>query len=97
MGTCRNRSRSALLARATAGGEGERLRGEILAAASRLLSELDGEDGLTIRGVARADQDNRLARCRQMRRYADAMAAAPTPLSHVGMPELAPQQPNPSG
>ncbi len=34
-------------------GEGERLRGEILAAASRLLSELDGEDGLTIRGVAR--------------------------------------------
>ncbi|MEK8174526.1 TetR/AcrR family transcriptional regulator [Streptomyces sp. M19] len=39
-------------ARATAG-EGERLRGEILAAASRLLSELDGEDGLTIRGVAR--------------------------------------------
>ncbi|WP_223885688.1 TetR/AcrR family transcriptional regulator [Nocardia colli] len=35
-------------------GEGERLRGEILAAASRLLSELDGEDGLTIRGVARA-------------------------------------------
>ncbi|WP_031469508.1 TetR/AcrR family transcriptional regulator [Sciscionella sediminilitoris] len=35
-------------------GEGERLRGEILAAASRLLSGLDGEDGLTIRGVARA-------------------------------------------
>ena len=35
-------------------GEGDRLRGEILAAASRLLSELDGEDGLTIRGVARA-------------------------------------------
>ncbi|SFP25397.1 transcriptional regulator, TetR family [Amycolatopsis rubida] len=35
-------------------GEGERLRGEILAAASRLLSELDGEDALTIRGVARA-------------------------------------------
>ncbi|GAA3556149.1 TetR/AcrR family transcriptional regulator [Amycolatopsis ultiminotia] len=35
-------------------GEGERLRGEILDAASRLLSELDGEDGLTIRGVARA-------------------------------------------
>ncbi|MFD6156464.1 TetR/AcrR family transcriptional regulator [Nocardia sp. NPDC060256] len=35
-------------------GEGERLRGEILAAASRLLSELEGEDGLTIRGVARA-------------------------------------------
>ncbi|WP_206311522.1 helix-turn-helix domain-containing protein [Streptomyces sp. DASNCL29] len=35
-------------------GEGERLRGEILAAASWLLSELDGEDGLTIRGVARA-------------------------------------------
>ncbi|WP_329130450.1 TetR/AcrR family transcriptional regulator [Streptomyces sp. NBC_00670] len=35
-------------------GEGERLRGEILAAASRLLSELGGEDGLTIRGVARA-------------------------------------------
>jgi AcrR family transcriptional regulator len=35
-------------------GEGERLRGEILAAASRLLSELGGEDGLSIRGVARA-------------------------------------------
>ena len=35
-------------------GEGERLRGEILAAASTLLSELDGEDALTIRGVARA-------------------------------------------
>ncbi|WP_409182960.1 TetR/AcrR family transcriptional regulator [Amycolatopsis sp. VS8301801F10] len=35
-------------------GEGERLRGEILAAASRLLSELGGEDALTIRGVARA-------------------------------------------
>ncbi|WP_370940030.1 TetR/AcrR family transcriptional regulator [Amycolatopsis sp. cg13] len=35
-------------------GEGERLRGEILAAASKLLSELDGEDALTIRGVARA-------------------------------------------
>lgn len=35
-------------------GEGERLRGDILAAASRLLSELDGEDALTIRGVARA-------------------------------------------
>ncbi|MBB4685855.1 TetR/AcrR family transcriptional regulator [Amycolatopsis jiangsuensis] len=35
-------------------GEGDRLRGEILDAASRLLSELDGEDGLTIRGVARA-------------------------------------------
>lgn len=35
-------------------GEGERLRGEILEAASRLLSELGGEDGLTIRGVARA-------------------------------------------
>jgi AcrR family transcriptional regulator len=35
-------------------GEGERLRGEILDAASRLLSELGGEDGLTIRGVARA-------------------------------------------
>ncbi|MEV7602829.1 TetR/AcrR family transcriptional regulator [Kitasatospora sp. NPDC089797] len=35
-------------------GEGEQLRGEILAAASRLLSELGGEDGLTIRGVARA-------------------------------------------
>lgn len=34
-------------------GEGDRLRGEILDAASRLLSELDGEDGLTIRGVAR--------------------------------------------
>ena len=35
-------------------GEGERLRGEILAAAARLLAELGGEDGLTIRGVARA-------------------------------------------
>ncbi|KAA9153174.1 TetR/AcrR family transcriptional regulator [Amycolatopsis acidicola] len=35
-------------------GEGERLRGEILDAASRLLSGLGGEDGLTIRGVARA-------------------------------------------
>ncbi len=35
-------------------GEGDRLRGEILAAASRLLSDLGGEDGLTIRGVARA-------------------------------------------
>jgi AcrR family transcriptional regulator len=35
-------------------GEGERLRGEILAAAGRLLAELGGEDGLTIRGVARA-------------------------------------------
>jgi AcrR family transcriptional regulator len=35
-------------------GEGDRLRVEILDAASRLLSELGGEDGLTIRGVARA-------------------------------------------
>jgi AcrR family transcriptional regulator len=35
-------------------GEGDRLRVEILTAASRLLSELGGEDGLTIRGVARA-------------------------------------------
>ncbi|MFD5079332.1 TetR/AcrR family transcriptional regulator [Streptomyces sp. NPDC058371] len=35
-------------------GEGERLRVEILDGASRLLSELGGEDGLTIRGVARA-------------------------------------------
>jgi AcrR family transcriptional regulator len=35
-------------------GEGDRLRVEILGAASRLLSELGGEDGLTIRGVARA-------------------------------------------
>ncbi|MFH8616320.1 TetR/AcrR family transcriptional regulator [Streptomyces sp. NPDC017979] len=35
-------------------GEGDRLRGEILDAASRLLSGLDGEDALTIRGVARA-------------------------------------------
>nr|WP_225955816.1 TetR/AcrR family transcriptional regulator [Amycolatopsis lexingtonensis] len=35
-------------------GEGERLRGEILEAAGRLLAELGGEDGLTIRGVARA-------------------------------------------
>lgn len=35
-------------------GQGDRLRGEILAAAARLLSELGGEEGLTIRGVARA-------------------------------------------
>ena len=35
-------------------GEGDRLRTEILEAASRLLSELDDDDGLTIRGVARA-------------------------------------------
>lgn len=35
-------------------GQGERLRLEILAAAARLLSELGGEQGLTIRGVARA-------------------------------------------
>lgn len=35
-------------------GEGDRLRGEILEAASRRLSGLGGEDGLTIRGVARA-------------------------------------------
>jgi AcrR family transcriptional regulator len=35
-------------------GEGDRLRSEILEAASRLLSELDDDDGLTIRGVARA-------------------------------------------
>ncbi|AHH95637.1 TetR/AcrR family transcriptional regulator [Kutzneria viridogrisea] len=35
-------------------GQGERLRGEILEAAARLLSELGGEEGLTIRGVARA-------------------------------------------
>ena len=35
-------------------GEGERLRGAILSAAGRLLAELGGEDGLTIRGVARA-------------------------------------------
>ncbi|MFJ2646430.1 TetR/AcrR family transcriptional regulator [Streptomyces sp. NPDC087420] len=35
-------------------GEGERLRVEILDAAGRLLSGLGGEDGLTIRGVARA-------------------------------------------
>jgi AcrR family transcriptional regulator len=35
-------------------GQGERLRLEILAAAARLLSELGGEEGLTIRGVARA-------------------------------------------
>jgi len=34
-------------------GEGERLRADILEAASRLLSDLDDEDGLTIRGVAR--------------------------------------------
>jgi AcrR family transcriptional regulator len=35
-------------------GQGERLRLEILDAAARLLSELGGEQGLTIRGVARA-------------------------------------------
>jgi AcrR family transcriptional regulator len=35
-------------------GEGDRLRVEILEGAGRLLSELEGEDGLTIRGVARA-------------------------------------------
>jgi AcrR family transcriptional regulator len=35
-------------------GEGDRLRVEILEGAGRLLSELGGEDGLTIRGVARA-------------------------------------------
>jgi AcrR family transcriptional regulator len=35
-------------------GEGERLRLEILEAASRLLSELDGDDGLSLRAVARA-------------------------------------------
>ncbi|MCI2423016.1 TetR/AcrR family transcriptional regulator [Saccharopolyspora sp. K220] len=35
-------------------GEGDRLRGEILEGASRLLSELGASDALTIRGVARA-------------------------------------------
>ncbi|MEV6611208.1 TetR/AcrR family transcriptional regulator [Kutzneria sp. NPDC051319] len=35
-------------------GQGERLRLEILDSAARLLSELGGEQGLTIRGVARA-------------------------------------------
>ncbi len=35
-------------------GQGERLRAEILAAAARLMSELDSDEGLTIRGVARA-------------------------------------------
>lgn len=35
-------------------GQGERLRTEILDAAVRLLSELGGEEALTIRGVARA-------------------------------------------
>jgi AcrR family transcriptional regulator len=35
-------------------GQGERLRAEILQAAARLLSELGGEQGLSIRGVARA-------------------------------------------
>jgi AcrR family transcriptional regulator len=35
-------------------GQGERLRVEILEAAARLMSELGGEQGLTIRGVARA-------------------------------------------
>lgn len=34
-------------------GHGDRLRGEILAAAGRLLGELGGADGLTLRGVAR--------------------------------------------
>jgi AcrR family transcriptional regulator len=34
-------------------GQGDRLRGEILAAAGRLLGELGGVDGLTLRGVAR--------------------------------------------
>lgn len=35
-------------------GQGEKLRTEILVAAARLLSELGSEEGLTIRGVARA-------------------------------------------
>ncbi len=35
-------------------GQGERLRVEILDAAGRLFSELEGEEALTIRGVARA-------------------------------------------
>jgi AcrR family transcriptional regulator len=35
-------------------GQGEKLRTEILAAAARLLSELGSEEGLSIRGVARA-------------------------------------------
>lgn len=35
-------------------GQGEKLRTEILAASARLLSDLGGEEGLTIRGVARA-------------------------------------------
>ena len=35
-------------------GQGDRLRGEILAAAGRLLGELGGVEGLTLRGVARA-------------------------------------------
>lgn len=35
-------------------GQGEKLRTEILDAAARLLSELGSEEGLTIRGVARA-------------------------------------------
>lgn len=34
-------------------GQGDRLRGEILVAASRLLGELGGVEGLTVRGVAR--------------------------------------------
>ncbi len=34
-------------------GQGDRLRGEILAAAARLLGELGGVEGLTVRGVAR--------------------------------------------
>jgi len=35
-------------------GEGDRLRSDIVAAAGRLLSELDSEKGLTVRGIARA-------------------------------------------
>ncbi|GHF36899.1 TetR family transcriptional regulator [Amycolatopsis bartoniae] len=35
-------------------GEGEQLRTEILQAASRLLSSIEGEDALTVRGIARA-------------------------------------------
>ena len=35
-------------------GQGDRLRGEILAAAGKLLGELGGVEGLTLRGVARA-------------------------------------------
>lgn len=49
-----NQSSSSIARTRNRWGEGNRLHSEILHAASRLLSELDNEDGLTIRGVARA-------------------------------------------